>query len=165
MGTTDQNCPPWPSLIGTTCMSYLTTGGPGKEHRANKLPPTRRIREGQKERGGTSPHVLPTSQNPCRWYPSWLRNKLGIRKGPESEWLARDNLETNTIAIKPEAASHAAELFSWVPLPCSSPLERLFPVVSCFVSTYVFSDSSFLSVKEEPTLRPWKGSAFLQHCS
>ena len=111
-------------------MSYVTTGGPGKEHRANKLPPTRRIREGRKERGGTSPHVLPTYQNPCRWNPSWLRNKLGIRKDPESEWLARDNLETNAIAIKPEAASHAAEQFSWVPLPHSSPLERLFPHVS-----------------------------------
>ena len=119
-----------PGLIVTTRMSYVTTGGPGKEHRANKLPPTRRIREGRKERGGTSPHVLPTSQNPCRWNPSWLRNKLGIRKDPESEWLARDNLETNAIAIKPEAASHAAEQFSWVPLPHSSPLERLFPHVS-----------------------------------
>ena len=35
--------------------------------------------------------------------------------------------------------------------------------VSCFVSTSVFSANSFLSVRQEPTLRPWKGSHFLQH--
>ena len=32
--------------------------------------------------------------------------------------------------------------------------------VSCFVSTSVFSANSFLSVRQEPTLRPWKGSLF-----
>ena len=34
--------------------------------------------------------------------------------------------------------------------------------VSCFVSTRVSSDNSFLSVRQEPTLGPWKGSAFLK---
>ena len=36
-GTADQNCPPWPDRIVITCMSYLTTGGPGKECGTNKL--------------------------------------------------------------------------------------------------------------------------------
>ena len=35
--------------------------------------------------------------------------------------------------------------------------------ISCFVSTCVSLDNSFLSVKQEPNFRPWKGSPFLQH--
>ena len=34
--------------------------------------------------------------------------------------------------------------------------------ISCFVSTCVSSDNSFLSVRQEPSFGPWKGSAFLQ---
>ena len=33
---------------------------------------------------------------------------------------------------------------------------------SCFVSTCVSSDSSFPSVRQEPSFGPWKGSPFLQ---
>ena len=35
--------------------------------------------------------------------------------------------------------------------------------VSCFVSMCVSSDNSFPRVRQEPTLRPWKGSPFLKH--
>ena len=48
-GTADQNCPPWPDRIVTTCMSYLRTGGPGKERGTNKPPPSGRIQERSKE--------------------------------------------------------------------------------------------------------------------
>ena len=34
--------------------------------------------------------------------------------------------------------------------------------ISCFVSTYVSSDNSFPSVRQEPSFGPWKGSLFLQ---
>ena len=34
--------------------------------------------------------------------------------------------------------------------------------ISCFVSTYVSLDNSFLSVRQEPSFGPWKGSLFLQ---
>ena len=34
--------------------------------------------------------------------------------------------------------------------------------ITCFVSTCVSSDSSFLSVRQEPSFGPWKGSPFLQ---
>ena len=51
----------------------------------NKLPPTARIWERSKERGDISPHVLPTSQNPSRWHPSWLSDERATRKDPESE--------------------------------------------------------------------------------
>ena len=71
--------------------------------------------------------------------------------------MVKDNLETNAITTKP---SHVTELFSWVSLPNCSPL---FPnKISCFVSTCVSSDNSFPSVRQEPSLGPWKGSPFLQ---
>ena len=44
-------------------------------------------------------------------------------------------------------------LSTWVPFPNK---------VSCFVSTCVSSDNLFLSVRQEPSFGPWKGSAFLQ---
>ena len=34
--------------------------------------------------------------------------------------------------------------------------------ISCFFSTCVSWDNSFLSVRQEPSFRPWKGSPFLQ---
>ena len=54
------------------------------------------FREGQKE----TLHVQSTSQNPSRWTPYWLSNAHTTRKEPKSEWLARDNPETNPITIK-----------------------------------------------------------------
>ena len=70
----------------------------------------------------------PTSQNPPCWHPSWLSNGCSTRKDPESEWLARDNPETNPITIKPETASRMAEQFSWFPLPSCSPPGSPFPI-------------------------------------
>ena len=89
------------------CMSCFTTGGPGKEHRTNKPPPTGRVRE--RSKGDTT---CPTpSQNPPHWHPSWLSNACTTRKDPESECLARNNLETSCITIKPKTASHGVEQF------------------------------------------------------
>ena len=70
---------------------------------------------------------LTTSQNPC-WHPFWLNKACTTRKDSESEWLAKDNPETNPIAIKPETASHRAVLLgslilllsTWVPFPVKS---------------------------------------------
>ena len=66
--------------------------------------------KGQKERGN-SLDALPISQNPSSWNPSWLSNACTTMKDAESEWLARDDPETNLIIIKPETASHMAEQF------------------------------------------------------
>ena len=113
---TDWNRPPWPGTTVTICMSCFTTGGPGKEQGTNKPPPTRRAQE--RSKGDTT--CPTTSQNPSLWHPSWLSKTCTTRKDSESEWLAKDNPETNPITIKPETASHAAEQ-SWVPLPYCSP--------------------------------------------
>ena len=49
------------------------------------------------------------------------------RKDSESEKLAKDNLETNPITIKPKIGSHVTGQFSWLPLPYCSPLGHPFP--------------------------------------
>ena len=104
------------------------TGGPGKERGTNKPPPTGRVQE--RSKGDT--RSLTTSQNPPLWPPPWLNKVCTTRKDSESEWLAKDNPETNPITIKP-----VAELFSWVPLPyCSTP-GCPFPIKSLALSAHV----------------------------
>ena len=51
---------------------------------------------------------------------------------------------------------------SGFPYLTAFPLAPLPNKVSCFVSMCVSSDNSFLSVRQEPSFGPWKGSAFLQ---
>ena len=127
------------------------TGGPGKEHEPNKPPPTGRVQE--RSKGDTT--CPTTSQNPSLWHPSWLNKACTTRKDSESEWLAKDNPETNPITIKPKTASHVAcGTFSWVPLPYCFPLGCPFPIK---FSTCVSSDNSFPSVRQEPSFGPWRG--------
>ena len=136
-------------------MSYFMTGGPGKEHRTNKPPPTRRVQE--RSKGDTT--CLTTSQDPSLWHPSWLNKACTTRKDSESEWLAKDNLETNPITIKPETASHVAELFSWVPLPYCSPPGRPFPIKSLAVSADASSRTiHFWVLDKSPVSGPGRGS-------
>ena len=56
-----------------------------------------------------------------------------------------------------------AEQSSWAPSPHHSPQAPLPNEVSCSVSTCVSSDNSFLNVRREPTLGPWKGAFSLQY--
>ena len=62
-----------------------------------------------------------------------MSNVCATNKDPESDGLAPDNLETNPITIKSGTASHVADQFSWVPLPCWSPPGRPFPVKSQYM--------------------------------
>ena len=75
--------------------------------------------------------------------------------------MTKDDLETNPITIKPETVSHVAEQF-WVHLLCCSLPRPPFPIKSLALSARVSLDNSFLSVRQEPTLGPWKESPFLQ---
>ena len=103
-------------------------GGPGKEHEANKPPSTTRVQE--KSKGGA--RCLPPPRILLTGIP------LGWVCHQETEQLAKDNLETNPITIKPETANHVAEKFSWVPLPyCSPPRHPIPNKTSCFVSMCV----------------------------
>ena len=114
-------------------MSCFTTGSPVQEHGTNKPPPTRRV--WKRSKGDTTCPTI--SQNPSHWHPSWLNKACTTRKDSESEWLAKDNPETNPITIKPETVSHMAEQFSWVPLPYCSPPGHLLPIKSLALSAYV----------------------------
>ena len=115
-------------------MSCFMTEDPDKEYRTNKPPPTGRVWE--RSKGDTT--CPTTSQNPSLWHPSQPNKVCTIRKDSESEWLAKGNLGDNPITIKPEIASHVAELFSWLPLPyCSTP-GCPFPIKSLALSADVF---------------------------
>ena len=163
-GNTDRNSPPWLGKIIDMSISCLTAGGPGKEHGTNKLPQVRRTQERSKGRGDAGPHVLPTSQNPPCWNPCWPSDTQATRKEPESQWLARDNPETNPISIKPKTASHVADLFSWVLLPSSSPPEHLFLIKSLASSACMSSwIIHFQVLDKSPLSGPGRGSLFLQH--
>ena len=124
----------------TICMSCFRTGDTGKEHRTNKLLPTGRAQG--RSKGDTT--CLTTSQSPSHWHPSWMNKVCTTRKDSESERLAKDNLETNPITIKP--GSHMAEQFSWVPLSyCSlalclgtlSQLNLLFCQYMCLLRQFI----------------------------
>ena len=108
-------------------------------------------------------YVLPTSQNPSRWNPSWLSNASTARKDPESEWLVRDNLETNPITVKAKTVSQVAEQFSWVPLSCCSPPGHLFPVRSLTLSAPVSPWNICARVLDKsPVLGHGRVSLFMQ---
>ena len=81
-----------------------------------------------------------------------LHQQEGVR------WLAKDNPETNPITIKPETASHIAELFSWVPLPYCSPPGCPFPIKSLALSAHVSPWTiHFRVLDKNPVLGPGRG--------
>ena len=126
------------------------TEGPGKEHGTNKPPSTRRVWERSKG-DDTCPSA---TRNPSRWHLSWLSNVCATRKDPESEWLAKDNAETNPITIKPKTGSHQAEQFSWIPLPyCSPPgVGGSFPIKSLALSACVSPQTTHFRVLDKSPL-------------
>ena len=150
---------PRPGTTVTTGTSCFMTGGPGEEHGTEKPPPTGRVRE--RSKGDTT---CPTpSQNPPRWHPSWLNKACTTRKDSESEWWAKDNLETNPITIKPGTASHGfpyptAPVFSWVPSPYCSPPGCPFPIKSLALSTHMSPQTIHFRVLDKS---PGGGPPFL----
>ena len=134
-------------------MSYFMTRGPGKEHRTNKPPPTGGVQE--RSKGDTI--CLTTSQNPSLWHPSWLDKACTTRKDSELELLAKDSLETNPITIKPETASHVAELFSWVPLPYCSPPGCPFPIKSLALPAHVSPQTIHFQVLDKSPVSGLEG--------
>ena len=138
----------------SNCMSCFMTGGPGKEQGTNKPPANRRVQE--RSKGDTT--CLTTSQNPSLWVPSGLNKACTTRNDSESEWLAKDNPETNLITIKPETVSHMVELFSWVPLRYCSPPGCPFPIKSLALSAHVSPQTiHFWVLDKSPVLCPGRG--------
>ena len=153
LGEAHWNCPPCPGTRVTICVRFIT-GGPGKEHEPNKPPPTGRVQE--RSKGDTT--CPTTSQNPSLWHPSWLNKVCTTRKNSESEWLAKDNLETNPITIKLWATSHMAEQFFWFPLPYCSPSGRPLPIKSRALSAHLSPGTIHFQVLDKsPVSGPERG--------
>ena len=147
-----------PSTLAMHHSNHLTNcfiiGGSGKEHRTNKPPLTGRVQE--RSKGDTT--CPTTSQNPSLWYPSWLNKAGTTRKYSESEWLAKDNPETNPMTIKPDTASHVAEQFSWVLLSYCSPPRCPFPIKSLALSALVSPQTiHFWVLAKSPVSGPGRG--------
>ena len=150
---------PSPGTMVTTCMSYCAAGGPGKEHRTNKPPPARGDRERSKEGGGARPRVLPTSQSPSTGvHLDWaMRTPPG--RVPSQDAGQR----------QPGNSSHQHQNRDWEPHGRAVPLGPLtllssarapLPVKS-LPCVHVSLDRSRLSVRQEPSLGPWKGFPIL----
>ena len=75
--------------------------------------------------------------------------------------LAKDNLETNPITIKPKTSSHVAELSSWVPLPYCSPPRCPFPIKSLALLALVSPRTIHFQVLDKSQVS-WKRSLSLQ---
>ena len=108
--------------------------------------------KGQKERGSSSPYVLPTSQNPSHRNPPWLSHVCTTRKDLELEWLARESPETNPLTAKPKTLSHMPEQFSWVPLLCCSLPGHPFPIKSLALSGCVSPYTIYFQVLDNSWL-------------
>ena len=145
-----------------TCMSYLTTGIPGKEHRTYKQPPTRRISQrSEGERGGQS--ICPT--NP-RILLVGIHLDWAMHKPPRSTLSQNDWPETTwkltPTTMKPKTESQVAEQFPWVSLPCCSLPRHPFPWKSLASSARVPPWTVYSSARHEPTLGLCKVSSFQQ---
>jgi len=92
-------------------------------------------------------------------FATWSSECLKPRPLSWSQILFRDH-RSDTVHNK---LSDIHEQFSWVPLTLLLSTRVPFTIkISCFVSTCVSLDNSFLSVRQEPSFGPWKGSTFLQ---
>ena len=144
----------------TTCISCLTTRGPGKEHNAvaeNWPAEFEKGPKGGRRLRSTYPINLAETSvlksilaERCAYHQDtpWVRPNMG---------QTRDNLETNPITVKPKTVSHMATQFFWVPLiNFSSPQASVPNKVFCFVSMCGSLDNSFPSVRQEPLLGPGK---------
>ena len=111
--------------------------------------------------------VLPTSQHPLCWNPSWLNEVCTTRKDPKTKNIKQDDWPETTWKLTHYHKTRDCE-------PCGRAvlLGSLSPLLSarvplpnkafCSASTCVSSDNPFPSVRQKRTLGPWKGPPVLQ---
>ena len=134
------------------------TGGLSKEHGTNNPPSTGRIWERSGE--ATCPTNLPES--------SLLESILAEQCLQYQEGLSQNDWADTTQKLIPSPQTQDCEprgravLLDSLNLLCSTGMP-LSNKISCFINTCVSSNNSFPSVSQEPPVRPWKGSPFLEH--
>ena len=125
----------------------------------SELPPTRKIRERAKGERSYQSYVPPTSQNPSHWNPSWLSNVSTIRKDHESDDWPETTPNWPHHHKTWNFESHGRAALGSLTLLLST-RASLPNKVSCFVIMWISLNNSFPSVRQEPTLGPWKGVSF-----
>ena len=119
----------WPKLssmarqIITTCIGYLTTGGPDKAHRTNKLPPAWRIQEGPKGRGRHQPVICPANRPEtfALELVCWERHRLPERTLNQTESGTSTTGKLSPHSRKTQTASHETQQLCWAPFRFSPP--------------------------------------------
>ena len=164
-GTTERKLSPWLGLIVITYMSYLTRGNPGKK-KLTLYHQEEEFGKGQKERGEISvfvlplnwtepPHILLTGVHLGWVMCAWPGRTLSQNRCPET-------IQKPTPLPWKQTVSHMTEQFFQILYPASLCLDTP-SWWSILLFQHIFSsDSSFLNVRKVLTLRPWKGSPFLQ---
>ena len=125
---------------------------PVKECRTNKLPLTGRIQErskGERRLQPICPTKLPESFSLESILADWC---VHHQKGP---WVRMTGQKQTLLPLTRDCEPHGR-----VPLSCCSLPGCPFPMQSPALLAHVSSDNSFLSVRQKPTLGPWKGSHF-----
>ena len=112
-------------------------------------PKTNRETQGRaKEGGGGQPSKDLLTGTHLSWETLASPGRPPSQAMGQARWLAGATPEANRTTRTPETVSHVAEQSAWVSLPSCSQPGCSFPTVFC---TCVSSDSSFLSVRQEPT--------------
>ena len=148
LGGTMTETATWPGKIVAICVSYLTTGGPGKELRTNELPNRKNLGE-VKRREETPVHM-------SYWPPrillagvhlGWVMRAPPGRTLSQNDWPETAQKLTHHHEIGDCEPRGRAVLLGSLTLPFSArtPLPKK---VSCFISMCVSSDSSFLHVSK-----------------
>ena len=115
----------------------------------------RRIRKRERRLQSTCPTNLPepfSLESILTSHMESMCDTCVTRKDLESEWLARDNSETNWITIKPQTVNHVAEQFFRVPLPSCSPPGCPLPIKSLALSARLSPRKIHFRVLEQSPL-------------
>ena len=114
------------------------------------------IQEEPKEGGYDQPPRAPLVRIHSGWEMCMSSQRTLSQTTGQARWLARGNLETNPITIKPETVSHMAEQFSWVPFSCCS-LNVPFPIASSLSVRVSPGTIHYWVLEKSPLSGPGKG--------
>lgn len=129
-------------MIIAVYMSFFTTGDPDKEEGAS-------LKSNQENMEGAQIRREERTNLPASLAPESILaercaspgSTLGWTKYGMSKTIGQNNSEANSIPIKMEIVSHAADQFSWVPYsPSGQPFPIKCPTLSALTSSQFISE-------------------------